>query len=165
MADNNPDTTPNTVDDQKQRSKQDYNKAVDPSARDNSLRSRRDLGSVGGGTVPGLDSSAGSGNPPGGMSTSGSTMESGGTTSHTNPGGGATVDRGNETHMDMAGGTRGNSIDPTAKSNIGGRTPDQPQTAMGDQDPQGKRETQRVAGSTTDPMTSRDPSHINQSTS
>ncbi|SRR5207244_9501507 len=111
MADNNPDITSNTVDDQKQRSKQDYNKAVDPSARDNNVGNARDLGSVGGGTVPGLDSSAGSGNPPGGMSTSDSTMESGGTTGHTNPGGGATVDRGKETHMDMAGGTRGNSID------------------------------------------------------
>src|SRR5947199_9061872 len=116
MADSNPDTTSNIVDDQNQRNKQDYNKAVDPSARDKSVGNRRDLGSVGGGTVPGLDSSAGSGNPPGGISTSDSTMESSGTTGHTNPGAGATVDRGKATDIDMAGGTRGNSIDPTAKS-------------------------------------------------
>src|SRR5947209_3060422 len=167
MADNDPNTTPNTVDDQSERNKQDYNKMVDPSARRKStgtgLGSGRDLSTAGGGSIPGLDSTAGSGNSPGGMSTSNSVSGSG-TTGHANAGGNNPVDRGKETDLDLAGGTRGNTIDPTAQSNIGGRSPDQPQTAMGDQDPQGKREAQRVAGGTIAPMTSRDPNKINEST-
>ena len=52
-----------------------------------------------------------------------------------------------------------NTIDKHAQGNLGGRNPSQPQTAMGDRDPKG---VDRGQPDITDPMTSRDPSKINQ---
>lgn len=52
-----------------------------------------------------------------------------------------------------------NTIDKHAQGNLGGRNPSQPQTAMGDRDPKGE---DRGQSDITDPMTSRDPSKVNQ---
>ena len=119
-----------------------------------SATNSRDLGTVGGGTVPSSGASMGSGNSPGGINTSDNTITSGGTTGGANAGGNAVTDRGKMTNQDITQNT-GNTIDPRAQGNIGGRTPAEPQTAMGDQDPQ-KNIGQPNPGAT-DPMTSRDP--------
>src|SRR5437588_2182466 len=104
MADNDPNTTPDTVDDQSERNKQDYNKMVDPSVQRKStgtgLGSGRDLSTTGGGSIPGLDSTAGSGNSPGGMSTSNS-VSGRGSTRRANAGGSNPLDRGKETNLDL----------------------------------------------------------------
>jgi hypothetical protein len=52
-----------------------------------------------------------------------------------------------------------NTVDKHARGNLGGRNPSQPQTSMGDRDPKGE---DRGQPDITDPMTSRDPSKINQ---
>jgi hypothetical protein len=52
-----------------------------------------------------------------------------------------------------------NTIDKHAQGNLGGRNPSQPQTSMGDRDPKGQN---RGQPDITEPMTSRDPSKINQ---
>ena len=52
-----------------------------------------------------------------------------------------------------------NVIDKHAQGNLGGRNPSQPQTSMGDRDSKAK---DRGQPDITDPMTSRDPSKINQ---
>ena len=67
----------------------------------------------------------------------------------------AKTERGKATDRD----TQVNTLDKHAQKNLGGRDPSQPQTAMGDRDPKGE---DRGQPDITDPMTSRDPSKINQ---
>jgi len=117
----------------------------------------RDLGTVGGGTIPGAG--VGTSTSPGGMSTSDSIVSSGGSTARSAAGAGATTDRGNMTNRDLTTNT-GNTMDRDTESNLGGRNPSHPQTAMGDRD----ADIQRGHSSSTSPvqpMTSRDPSNRN----
>lgn len=74
---------------------------------------------------------------------------------------GATTEGGKTKDRDKQVGAA-NTLDRHAQGNLGGRNPSQPQTPMGDRDPKGK---DRGEGDITDPMTSRDPSKINQKTS
>ena len=75
---------------------------------DSDMVTDRDLGIVGGGTIPG------SGTPPHG-----------------------TADRDKMTDSGKAANT-GNTIDKHAQGNLGGRNPSQPQIPMGDRDPKGQ---------------------------
>lgn len=115
----------------------------------------RDLGTVGGGMVPD-SATGGSGNARGGMGT-----PEGGAT------GGRTIEeeqreRGSGTPADNRSGSTAaniNTVDQQASQSIGGRTPDQPQTSMGDRDPHtlgGQGTNQDII----DPMTSRAPEHV-----
>ncbi len=135
---------------------------------DNAMSSSRDLGTAGGGSIP----AGGVGNSPGGIITSDSSVN-GTSSSGAVPGQGATRDRGSETSTDMqeqvpetqrqGGGGARSVIDRTAQSSIGGRSPGQPQTAMGDQDAvAGRKEATRDFGVGVDPMTSRAPDKVNQ---
>ena len=149
--------------------KQDYNKIANQqpagTTAGDTIASSRDMGTVGGGSIPEpRNILAGSGNAPGGMNTANSTVDSGSTTGGGRPGTEATSDRGESTTSDMVGGAGGraaNTIDRHANGNLGGRNPSEPQTPMGDQDPRGGRE-ERAEPSIADPMTSRDPSTIKQ---
>ena len=118
----------------------------------------RDLGTVGGGTIP--SAGVGSGTSPGGMNTSDSTVGAGGSTARSVAGAGSTTDRGNMTNRDLTT-NAGNTVDRTAQGNLGGRDPSEPQTAMGDRD----ADIQRGHSSSTSPVqptTSRDPGKINE---
>ena len=122
------------------------------------VRSERDLGTVGGGTIP--SAGVGSGTSPGGMNTSDSTVGAGGSTARSVAGAGSTTDRGNMTNRDLTT-NAGNTVDRTAQGNLGGRNPSEPQTAMGDRD----ADIQRGHSSSTSPVqptTSRDPGKINE---
>ncbi len=118
----------------------------------------RDMGTVGGGTIP--SGGVGTGIAPGGMSTSNSTVDAGGSTARSSAGGGSPTDRGNVTNRDLTT-NAGNTIDRNAQGNLGGRNPSEPQTGMGDRD----ADIQRGHSSSTSPvqpMTSRDPSARNK---
>lgn len=159
MADNDNDThtTQNQSAQQQHVSQPDYDRLLrqEPTGTTvgDSATNPRDLGTVGGGTVP-SGGSMGSGKSPGGINTSDNTITSGGTTGGANAGGNAVTDRGKMTNQDITQNT-GNTVDSRVQGNIDGRTPAEPQMAMGDQDPQ-KNIGQPNPGAT-DPMTSRDP--------
>ncbi|MBV9257361.1 MAG: hypothetical protein JO215_05030 [Ktedonobacteraceae bacterium] len=148
-----------TADTSKQ-SNQDYEALVKESpnstTQGKSMTTDRDMGTVGGGNIPG---SSGSGASQEGVSTSTSTVESGGGSSGGTVGAGAPADRGSV--KDSSVGTSPaatNTVDRQAQDSSGGRHPSQPQTAMGDRDA-----TQGQSGDeVTDPMSSRAPDKIQQ---
>jgi hypothetical protein len=115
------------------------------------LVGNRDLGTVGGGNIPG-----GSG-PQGGISTSDSTVQSGGT-----PGGsmgGGETERGSVKDSDVGTPPQAkNTVDKHAQSNLGGRSPGQGGTSMGDRD----AKQGRLGEEATDSMSSRAPDKIHQ---
>lgn len=128
----------------------------------------RDLGTVGGGTLPEPASSlSGTDNPPGGMNISSDTIAGGGTTASSIEGGGSHHERGSGSISESSI-RRGhfNEVDAYAQGSIGGRAAGQPQTAMGDRDPR-KNEYMKQGGTKpgeqphqsdiVDPMTSRHP--------
>src|SRR5438105_2887999 len=121
---------------EEQKTDHEYDKAIQKQPGGTSVGSGmatdRDLGTVGGGTVP-SGGITGSGNPPGGMSTSSDTVVGGGVTPGGTIGTGATTDRGQMKDTDITE-SQGNVIDPQAQGNLGGRNPSQPQTSMGDRD-------------------------------
>jgi hypothetical protein len=168
MAENEKKVNDQHDDAEKPGNKQDYNKMVGQqpagTTAGDTIASSRDLGSVGGGSVPEpRNPSMGSGESPGGMNTSNSTVDSGSTTGRGMPGAGQTTDRGSETTNDMAGG-RANTVDRHAHGNIGGRNPSEPGTSMGDRDSRSSKED-RGESDISDPMTSRHPSKVNRDTS
>jgi len=116
----------------------------------------RDLGTVGGGTIP----SAGPGSTsPGSTNTDNSASSAGGSSARSAADAGASTDRGNATNRDLTTNT-GNTMDRDPESNLGGRNPSHPQTAMGDRD----ADIHRGHSSSTSPVqptTSRDPSARN----
>src|SRR5438270_11875158 len=113
MTDNDPS--------QNQSDTQNYDEVVtqQPSTTDvgSNKTTDRDLGTVGGGTIPG--SNLGSGPPQGGMNTTGA---------------GSITDRGDVKDSGKSAASS-NIVDKYAQANVGGRDPSQPQTAMGDRDP------------------------------
>ncbi|TMD67684.1 MAG: hypothetical protein E6I91_06305 [Chloroflexi bacterium] len=168
MAENEKKVDDQNSDAVKRGNKQDYNKMVSQqpagTTAGDTIASSRDLGSVGGGSVPEpKNPSMGSGKSPGGMNTTNSTVDSGSTTGRGMPGAEQTTDRGSESTSDMAGG-RTNTVDRHAHGNIGGRNPAEPGTSMGDRDTRKGRED-RGEPDVSDPMTSRHPSKVNQDTS
>jgi len=142
----------------------DYNKMVPEHPTQTSVGSggpdpKRDLGTVGGGTIPSNSSKTDSG-----INTSDSTVAAGGTSSKQTVGANLPTDRGGLTTTGAAGESTNdvNRIDRHGQSNIGGRNPGQPQTAMGDRD---KKRDNRGAGpgeDIIDPMTSRSPEKVQQ---
>ena len=168
MTENEKKVNDQHSDDEERGNKQDYNQMVGQqpagTTAGDTIASSRDLGSIGGGSVPEpRNPSMGSGKPPGGMNTANSTVDSGSTTGRGRPGAEQTTDRGSETMNDMAGG-RANTIDRHAQRNIGGRHPSEPETSLGDRDTRSGREDYGESG-ISDPMTSRHPSKVNQDTS
>jgi hypothetical protein len=168
MAENENKVNDQHNDAEKRGNKQDDNKMVGQqpagTTAGDTIASSRDLGSVGGGSVPEpRNPSMGSGESPGGMNTPNSTVDSGSTTGRGMPGAEQTTDRGSETLNDIAGG-RANTVDRHAHGNIGGRNPSEPGTSMGDRDSRSGKED-RGESDITDPMTSRHPSKVNQDTS
>jgi len=122
----------------------DYNKLIPQSptgtTEGDSMSSKRDLGTVGGGTIPG------SGTPRGGMNTSNSTVGGGGTSAGGTAGAGSTTDRGNMTNTDTRTSTnQEQEFNQQARGNIGGRNPNQPQTSMGDRDNRRDNNNQKQA--------------------
>jgi len=163
MAENEKKVNDQHSDAEERGNKQDYNKMVGQqpagTTAGDTIASSRDLGSIGGGSVPEpRNPSMGSGKSPGGMNTA-----SGSTTGKGRPGAEQTTDRGSETMNDMAGG-RANTIDRHGQGNIGGRHPSEPETPLGDRDTRSGREV-RGESDISDPMTSRHPSKVNQDTS
>jgi len=159
MADNDKDTK-DTSGRQTEDAQPDYNKVIphQPTGTTvgDSMATDRNLGTVGGGTIPN-GGDVGSGKPPGGPNTSSSTVEGGGTSGGGTIGAGATTDRGGMTDEDIIQ-NRGNTIDRHAHGNIGGRNPSAPQedqSAIGDRDPQ--KSLDKAQPGIADPMTSRDP--------
>jgi hypothetical protein len=141
----------------------DYNKMLQDNPTETPVGSagpsKRDLGTVGGGTIPNTDIG-----PRGGMNTSDSTAEAGGTSARRNIGQGLPTDRGGLTDVGTSGeSTRNaNQVDRQAQSNIGERNPGQPQTSMGDREsPQGNR-GRDTSEDIIDPMTSRAPDKLSQ---
>ncbi len=135
----------------KQNKQPTDNAAQQSNADYEAMVSKRDMGTVGGGNIPG-----GNG-PQGGISTSDSTVQSGGTAGG-NTGGGET-ERGSV--KDSAADTppqAKNTVDKHAQSNLGGRSPGQAGTSMGDQDATQGRSGEEM----TDPMSSRAPDKIHQ---
>ena len=126
----------------RQESSQDYRERVrsqqEAKQTGSGVRSERDLGTVGGGNIPGSEMGKGSDN---------------------NPDGGTISDR----HVPSHDEATSNAIDKHARGNIGGRNPSQSPTSMGDRDPKRDRTDGSDTG-ITDPMTSRDPSKINRKT-
>ena len=166
MADH--DNQGNTSEDQK--TDHEYDKVIQKQPGGTSVGSgmatNRDLGTVGGGTIPTGGGVMGSGNSPGGMSTSSDTVVGGGVPGGGRIGAGAPTDRGRVTDTDITE-SQGNVIDPQAQGNLGGRNPSQPQTSMGDRDTKKAGEDQggraeRGGPDITDPMTSRDPSKVSR---
>ncbi|MFL5626020.1 MAG: hypothetical protein ACJ788_10560 [Ktedonobacteraceae bacterium] len=115
----------------------------------------RDLGTAGGGTIPGSETPM----RPSNAADDNSTVNDGDTSGDSNRDNETVSDREVLTHSDVAG----NAIDKHARGNLGGRNPSQPQTAMGDRDTKRDR-ADRGEVQITDPMTSRDPSKINEDT-
>jgi hypothetical protein len=115
------------------------------------LISNRDLGTVGGGNIPG-----GSGSQ-GGISSSDSTVQSAGT-----PGGntkGGETEQGSVKDSNVSTPPQAkNTVDKHAQSNLGGRNPGEAGTSMGDQDATQGRPGEEI----TDPMSSRAPDKIHQ---
>lgn len=152
MAENEKKVNDQHNDAEKRGNKQDDNKIVGQqpagTTAGDTIASSRDLGSVGGGSVPEPHNSS---------------AESGSTSGGGTPGAEHTTDRGSETMSDMAGG-RANTIDRHAHGNIGGRNPAEPETSMGDRDSRSGKED-RGESDISDPMTSRHPSKVNQDTS
>ncbi|HEV2662901.1 MAG TPA: hypothetical protein VGU68_20000 [Ktedonobacteraceae bacterium] len=115
------------------------------------LVSKRDLGTAGGGNIPG-----GSG-PQGGISSSDSTVQSKGT-----PGGGTgggETERGSVKDSDMGTPPQAiNTVDKQGQGNLGSRNPGEAGTSMGDQDATQGRPGEEI----TDPMSSRAPDKIHQ---
>ena len=144
--------------DNPQQNSPDYEKPVkrqpEGTGTGREMANDRDLGSVGGGSVPS------SGPPQGGMNTSNSTVDSGGNSTGARTGSGSPTDRGGSSSTGMNSSTSSNAVDPHAQSNIGGRNPGQPQTAMGEQDSRGQRDS--VGDPTADPMCSRTPGGVQQ---
>ena len=120
---------------------------------DNSMRTDRDRGRVGGGTIPG-GANTGSGKSPGGRNTSNSTVEGGGTMGGGNIGGGESSGRGRTTNQGISQNS-GNVIDDHVQTNTAGRHPTEPERLLGDQDPQKSLSKERP--DIADPITSRDP--------
>jgi hypothetical protein len=115
------------------------------------LVSKRDMGTVGGGNIPG-----GSG-PQGGISSSDSTVQSKGTPRGST--GGGETERGSVKDSDASTPPQAvNTVDKHAQSNLGGRSPGQAGTSMGDQDATQGRPGEEI----TDPMSSRAPDKIYQ---
>jgi hypothetical protein len=127
----------------------------------------RDLGSAGGGRVPGSSGGSSTGGPP----ISDSTVE-GSSPGQGYAGAGQPRDRGSVTDTDLnrtepSESTR-NTIDRHARTNIGGRNPNQPQTAMGERDARApmargsdddsRRDYHELE---TDPMLTRSPDKVN----
>ncbi len=129
-----------------------YNRLInrDPSGteRGGSATSNRDLGSVGGGSIPG-------GNAYDGMNTSSSTAEGGSSSAS------AGSDRGNVPGMQESPGASNASGQPY-QGTLGGRNPGQTQNQpIGDQDTTfGHRDAKEAEIG--DPMTSRAPDKVNQ---
>lgn len=94
----------------------------------------RDLGTAGGGPIPGNQTS---------------------NAGETNASSTTTPSSSTETTTEAR---NASATDRTGQGNIGGRNPSQPQTAMGDQD----RTMSRPGDETADPMTSRAPDKVNQ---
>ena len=140
-----------------ERSEQEEN-AAEPTVGSEGA-SKRDLGTVGGGTIPSTSTS-----PRGGMNTSDSTKEAGGTSAERNIGQGLPTDRGGLTDVEVSGeSTRNaNQIDRQAQSNIGGRNPGQPQTSMGDREASHGNRGRGTNEEIIDPMTSRAPDKVHQ---
>ena len=124
-----------------------------PTSSDNRMTSDRDMGTVGGGTIPG-GANTGSGKSPGGMNTSDSTVEGGGTMGGGNVGGGESSGRGRTTNQGISQNS-GDVIDDRVETNTAGRHPTEPERLMGDQDPQKSLSKERP--DIADPITSRDP--------
>ncbi|HTD18133.1 MAG TPA: hypothetical protein VK667_01240 [Ktedonobacteraceae bacterium] len=119
------------------------------------VRSERDLGTVGGGNIPGSETGRGSDNSADATITSNSTVSNEDTTDD----GGTASGR----HIPADSEVARNTIDKHARDNLGGRNPSHPGTSMGDRDPKREGDDRRDTD-ITDPMTSRDPSKINQKT-
>jgi hypothetical protein len=128
-----------SVDDSTEQQESDQERGAELRARDRSTtsagRSARDLGTAGGGSVPGGDVVSSGNNPATGR--------------------GAVTERAETSRSEAAG----NAINRYGEGNLGGRNPSQPQTSMGSQDARGHTTSQEEI-QTTDPMTSRDPSKI-----
>ncbi|MGI9057207.1 MAG: hypothetical protein ACR2H5_01370 [Ktedonobacteraceae bacterium] len=159
MADNDKDTK-DTGSRQTEDAQPDYNKVIPQQPAGTTvgdgMSTDRDLGTVGGGTIPN-GGDVGSGKPPGGMDTSSSTVAAGGTSGGGTVGAGSTTGRGGTTNEDITQNS-GNTIDRHAHGNIGGRNPSAPQepeSAIGDRDPQ--KSLGKSQPDIADPMTSRDP--------
>ncbi len=140
----------------------DYNKMIiertTGTDEGSSMATDRDLGSVGGGTIPGTGTG-----PRGGMNTSNSTVGGGGSSAGGVAGRGYTRDRGTMPDIEMDTSTNNaNEIDRQAGSNIGGRNPGQPQTSMGDRDHRHSQQGRSTEESAHDPMSSRHPDKVNQ---
>ena len=152
MADNDKDAQS----EQQQKLQSDYNKQMHQQATGTTvgdgMLTDRDLGTVGGGTIPG-GANVGSGNSPGGMSTSDSTVEGGGTMGGGNIGGGETSGRGRSTNAGISQNS-GNMVEDHVETNTAGRHPTEPERLIGDQDPQKSLAKERP--DIVDPMTSRD---------
>lgn len=152
MADQDRESTPNS------EYPQDFNRMMveehsTGTARSSGTGTNRDLGTVGGGTIPNAGPSVNT--STGSANTDDSTAGAGGSTGTTAAGAGAATDRGTMTNRDQTTNS-GNTMDRNAESNLGGRNPSHPQTAMGDRD----ADIQRGHSSSTSPvqpMTSRDP--------
>src|SRR5256884_9891889 len=107
MTENEKKVNDQHSDDDERGNKQDYNKMVGQqpagTTAGDTIASSRDLGSIGGGSVPEpRNPSMGSGKSPGGMNTANSTVDSGSTTGRGMPGAEQTTDRGSETMNGMA---------------------------------------------------------------
>ncbi len=120
----------------------------------------RDLGTAGGGNTPGSETTMRSSKAADDMVPSNSTANDGDKTGASKGDNETISDRDVLTHSDVAG----NAVDKHARGNLGGRNPSQPQTAMGDRDTRRDR-ADRGEVQITDPMTSRDPSKVNQKNS
>src|SRR5437764_8249851 len=109
MAENEKKVNDQHSDAEERGNKQDYNKIVGQqpagTTAGDTIASSRDLGSIGGGSVPEpRNPSMGSGKSPGGMNTANSTVDSGSTTGKGRPGAEQTTDRGRATRNDTPGG-------------------------------------------------------------
>src|SRR2546423_10161977 len=108
MTENEKKVNDQHSDDDERGNKQDYNKMVGQqptgTTAGDAIASSRDLGSIGGGSVPEpRNPSMGRGKSPGGMNTGNSTVGSGSTTGRGMPGAAPTTARGHET-MDRTAG-------------------------------------------------------------
>src|SRR2546421_2192436 len=135
MTENEKKVNDQHSDDEERGNKQDYNKMVGQqpagTTAGDTIASSRDLGSIGGGSVPEpRNPSMGSGKSPGGMNTANSTVDSGSTTGRGMPGAEQTTDRGSETMNDMAGGG-GDKNERPPPGDKGGGHPSPPGTPLG----------------------------------
>lgn len=156
MTDRDPNPTQNSENDK------DYNKMINQESSTGTAKGGKatdhDLGTVGGGTIPG--SAVGSGTAPGSSNTDNNAVGAGNSTARSAADAGSSTDRGNVTNRDLTTNT-GNTMDRNPESNLGGRNPSHPQTAMGDRD----ADIHRGHSSSTSPVqptTSRDPGTRNK---